>query len=179
MLKRPEPDPQFQAIKYQGKNIVIEKLPLPAGVRVFLGVLFLPALVLGLKGCYELAKLALGFGNGSENIAIGVGVTIAFILIPSVGLWLAIDSGKRLVLNPKTKQAHLTKRSIFRTVERQFLFRALKPCFLRQDTESTRFWSGVMRLPDRTRIDFIGDGHVDYKEFAEMWRDRINAMIEL
>lgn len=134
-------------------------------------------LVLGLKGCFEIVKLILGYGNGTENIIVGVLVTLFCLVISGVGLWFAADSGRTLILDPKTKQAHLTKRNIFKTVERHFPLRQLSPCVVHEDAETSWIWYGKMKLPDKTRIEFRIAHHVDGKKPAERWRDKINAMI--
>lgn len=134
-------------------------------------------LLLGVKGCFEIAKLLLGYGNGTENIIFGLSVTFLCLIISCAGLWLAADSGRTLILNPETKQAHLTKQNIFRTVERRFPLQQLSPCVVYQDAETSWVWHGKMKLPDKTRIEFRIAHYVDGKKPAETWRNRINAMI--
>lgn len=136
-------------------------------------------LLLGVKGCFEIAKLILGYGNGTENIIVGLSVTLLCLVISCAGLWLVADSGRTLILDPETKQAHLTKQNIFRTIERRFSMRQLGPCITHQDAETSWVWYGKMKLPDKTRIEFRIAGNVDGKKPAERWRNRINAMIAL
>lgn len=177
IVKRPTYDKTYVPIKYHGAKIFIHTSPPSAGVRIILGIIFSPMLLLGLKGCFEIAKLILGYGNGSENIILGLLVTLLLLFIPCVGLWFAMDSGRTLILDPETQQAHLRKQSIFRTVEKRFSLRQLSPCLVHEDAETSWIWHGKMRLPDKTRIEFRIAGHIDGKKAAETWRNRINAMI--
>lgn len=127
-VERRKAHQMFQGIRYEGKKIIIEQPPIPVAVRVILGAVSLACLVLGLKGCFEFAKLLLGFGKGTENIPVGLLVTISCLAVSSLCMWLAAHSGKTLSLNPRTKQAHLTKRYLFKRVEKRFSFRSLDPC---------------------------------------------------
>lgn len=135
MMRRVEPNPKFQKIKYQDTKIVIEVAPAPVEFRVLFGALSLPCLLIGLKGCFDFAKLILGLGNGSENVFIGVVITTLCLVVFAVGLWIALDSGKSLILNPETKTADLTRRSIFRSIEKQFSFRGVGRCVMSQDAD--------------------------------------------
>lgn len=166
-----------QEIKYQDTKIIIEQSGLSTVSRIVIGVISLPGLCLGLIGCFEFAKLMLGLGDGFENTFISLFITIFFLVFPSIGVWLVWDSGKTLILDPETKQAHLTKRNLFRNVEKYFPFRNLKPCVIDQDFDNG-IWSVKMKLPDKTRIDIREVGNLEHKKFSELWRDRINEMIK-
>lgn len=140
-------------------------------------MLSLVGLTLGLKGCFEFVRLLLGFGNGNENIVIGLSITILFLTVSSLGLWLCLDSGKTLCLNHKTQQAHLKKHYPFKTVEKRFPFSRVEPCFIEQDADLDSVWYLVVKLPDKTRIKYCDPDSHDLKISSEVWRDRINAMI--
>lgn len=166
-----------QAIKTLGSWIIIEQAPLPRRLRLFVSVICAILLIVGLKGVYELARLILGYGDGTENYFVGILVTFLFTVIPLSGLWLMTDSGKTIIFDPKAKQARLTKRSIFGTVEKRFAFKTLRPFELLQSDEMSRVWYAKTRLPDRTHISVQDERHDDMKAFAEMWQQKLNRMI--
>jgi hypothetical protein len=129
-----------QGIRCEGEKIIIEQPPVSVVVRVILGVLSLASLVVGLKGCFEFARLLLGFGNGNENIVVGLLVTISCLAVSSLCMWMSLDSGKTLCLDPKTKQAHLTKRYLLKNVQKHFPFSSLEKSFVEQDADLNRTW---------------------------------------
>lgn len=166
-----------QAIGYKGSNIVIEQAPLPLSVRIMFGLAGSLGLILGLKGMYEIVRLVLGYGTGSENIPIGLIVTFMFTALPLLFLWAVSDSGKTLVLDPRARLAHLTKRYPFKITEKRFPLSALNQAEIYQDDEFTSVWSVRLTLPDRTRIEFRNHKNQDMKSFAKKWRETLNDII--
>lgn len=159
-------------VRYEGQKIIIEMMPISTTIRLIVGLMSLGGLVVGLKGLFQLTELLLGFGTGNENIPVGLLMTATFLSFSIVGILLALDSGKVLSLDPRTKEAHLTKRYLSKIVERRFPFQSLDPCFVEEDVDLNGVWHVKIKLPDKTRMSAITS-----KNASEMWRDRINVMI--
>ena len=168
-----EPSP----IKYQGTNIVIEQRPLPTRTRLIFGAVSLLFLAIGLKGCFELVRMLLGFGTGYENIAAGLFITLSFLAVSGFVFWLMLDSGRKLTLDPQMRLAYLTKHTPFKTTNKQFAYKSLPLAEIRQDADMESVWSWRLKLPDRTLFDLCHDDGKGYKQFAQKWRDKVNGMI--
>lgn len=161
-----------QFIKYEGKNIVMEILPVSAVTRVIVGLLSLVGLFLGMRGSLQFAEMLLNLSPWTENNIFGLLVTIIFLVISIPGILLSFDSGKILYFDLQIKEACLRKRYLFKTFEKRFPFQSLDPCFVEQDVDLIGVWYVRLKLPDKTRI-----GASSSKKSSEMWRDRINVMI--
>lgn len=170
-----------------GEAIVIKNDPPPRALRISFGTVGLIFLAIGLFGLLNMGRYYLAPSSSAPadaNPALGIALVTLFLIFGCLGINVAALPQKTLRLDPRTRRARLiVAYPLFRR-SREFGFDTLTPPstqFTPEIGDNAARHSLVMRLPDRTRLEYcqVTLSLDAQRDVADLWGWRIREMIEV